>query len=76
MNNVDVQNVGIAGDCSEAAFAPNVDRPSRRTEAVKHLTHRKNEQFSLHIFNRRRKIFVQINTKRNTNNLAVKCCNV
>jgi len=34
--NVDVQNVGIAGDCSEAAKAPN--RPSSRTEAVKQDT--------------------------------------
>jgi len=68
-----VQNVGIAGDCSEAALAPN--RPSRRTEAVKQDTQKK-KKFSLNIFNRRRKIFVQINTKRNTNNLAVKCCNV
>ena len=34
-----MQNIGIAGDCSEAALAPN--RPSRRTEAVKQDTRKK-----------------------------------
>ena len=53
-----MQSVGIAGDCSEAASAPN--RPSRQTEAAKQDT-QKNEQFLLNTFNRRRKIFVQIN---------------
>ena len=39
MKNVDEQNVGIAGDCSEAALAPN--RPSRQTDAVKQDTQKK-----------------------------------
>ena len=38
-----MQNVGIAGDCSEAALAPN--RPSRQTEAAKQDAQKKTENF-------------------------------
>jgi len=38
-----VQNVGIAGVCSEAALEPN--RPSRQTEAVKQDTQKKRAIF-------------------------------
>ena len=41
--NVNVQNVGIAGDCSEAALAP--IRPSRQTEPVKQDTQKKRAIF-------------------------------
>ena len=54
-----MQNVGIAGDCSEAALAPN--RPSRRTEAVKQDTQKKRAIF-IKYFQQKKKI-VQINTK-------------
>ena len=43
MKHVAEQNVGIAGDCSEAALAPN--RPSRQTEAVKQDTQKKQAIF-------------------------------
>ena len=69
-----MQNVGIAGDCSEAALAPN--RPSRRTEAVKQET-QKNQAIFIKFFQQKKKnICANINTKQNTNNLGVKCCNV
>ena len=50
-----MQNVGIAGDCLEAALAPN--RPSRRTEAVKQDTQKKRAIFIKYFQQKKKNIY-------------------